>query len=125
MLSIRFASIFGLLFFVVGQSCAQEIEKIVQFFAKADVEALLHHMDSTIDICLYKDEQSYPKAEAGKLLEDFFENNPIKSVLIEHRGTAGYVVCKLYLATKALRLYLYTRQKEHRLVLEEIRIVKS
>ena len=123
MVSVRFASIFGVLFFVIGRSTAQEIEKIVQSFAKADVETILHHMDTIVDLCLFEEEHSYSKSEAGKLLEDFFDSYPIKSVLIEHRGASGYVLCKLYLTSKTLRLYLYTRREDNRLVLDEIRIV--
>jgi len=82
------------------------------------------YFDNTIEISMPDKSSSFSKTQAELVLKDFFDNNPVKSFEVIHKGeNAGSQYCIGTLSTKTgtFRTTVFMKQKGDGQVLQELR----
>jgi len=82
------------------------------------------YFDNTVEITLPEKSNNYSKSQAEVILRDFFNNNPVKSFTVLHKGeNSGSQYCIGTLLTKngSYRATVFMKQKDNKQTLQEIR----
>ncbi|MCO6484582.1 MAG: DUF4783 domain-containing protein [Saprospiraceae bacterium] len=103
------------------------IQEVGQALRKGNAAAVATHFDQSVVIELMGVEKMAPKAEAQRLLEDFFKSHPPTAFRQSHAGDSQgkdshYVIGDLSDAGGKYRVYLYFRTTGGRYLLQELRI---
>jgi hypothetical protein len=64
-------------------------KQIISALTAGDAHALSAYMNKMIDLGIAGNEGSYSKTQATRILMDFFQKNPVKSVKINKKGTSS------------------------------------
>ena len=100
------------------------IDEIVAALKAGNSSTIAQYFDNTVEITLPDKSNSYSKSQAEVVLRDFFNNNPVKSFTILHKGeNGGSEYCIGTLATKngSFRTTVFMKQKSSKQTLQEIR----
>ena len=120
---------FLLLAFLRSAALAPEIfDEITESIKSGDIRALSGYFNSTIDLTVGSQENSYSKAQAEQILRDFFTENKPSSFSIIHQGFskegAKYAIGSLVtIHGKSFRVYLYVKQIEGAYLVNELRFM--
>lgn len=103
------------------------IQEVGQALHKGNAAAVATHFDQSVVIELMGVEKMAPKAEAQRLLEEFFRAHPPTAFRQSHAGDSQgkdshYVIGDLSDAGGKYRVYLYFRTTGGRYLLQELRI---
>lgn len=110
---------------LAAQSSA--IQEVGQALRRGQAAAVATHFDQSVVIELLGVEKMAPKAEAQRLLEEFFRAHPPTAFRQSHAGDSQgkdshYVIGDLSDAGGKYRVYLYFRTTGGRYLLQELRI---
>ncbi len=103
------------------------VEDIVSAIKNGNASQLSKYIDNTIEITLRNKSNTYSKSQAELVLKDFFENNSVKNFEILHKGdneSAQFIIGNLVTKNGDFRTTIYIKQKEDKLLLQEIRFEK-
>ena len=79
----------GLLTGLSGSLLAQETTDLINKALKAgDANELSDHFNSTLDISLPDTDQTMSKSHATQVMKSFFKDNPVKSYIVNHKGSS-------------------------------------
>ena len=123
--------IFSFLIFAILRSEAnlpEIFDQITESIKAGDMRALSSYFNSTIDLTVGSQENSYSKAQAEQILRDFFSNNKPSSFSIIHQGFskegARYAIGSLITSQgKSFRVYLYIKQIDGIYLVNELRFM--
>jgi len=91
-----------------------------------DGMSLAAHMNSEIDISINDERSTLDRNEGGKRLVEFFQQNPIKSFDVVHKGTSKsgvvYLIGQLESEKSSFRMTMYIRGEDDHHHIESIEI---
>ncbi|MFN8247731.1 MAG: DUF4783 domain-containing protein [Ferruginibacter sp.] len=105
-------------------SLFSNIDEIVAALKDGNATEIAKYFDNTVEITLPDKSNSYSKSQAEVILRDFFNNNPVKSFTVIHKGeNSGSQFCIGNLVTKnaTYRTTVFMKLKANRQILQEIR----
>ncbi len=105
-------------------SLFSSIDEIVNALKEGNAAEIAKYFDNTVEITLPDKSNSYSKSQAEVVLRDFFNNNPVKSFTILHKGENGgseYCIGTLVTKNASYRTTVFMKQKANRQTLQEIR----
>lgn len=100
------------------------IEEVVSALKNGNATQISMYFDNTVDITLPEKSNSYSKSQAEVILRDFFNNNPVKSFQVIHKGDNGgsqYCIGKLITKNNTYRTTIFMKQKGDKQFLQELR----
>lgn len=106
-----------------------DMSGITKALRTGDAATLASFFTEDVEVAILDDEDLYSKEEAEKILAKFFASNPSKSFSQVHLGTSKganshYVIGELVAGAKTYRTYVYVKESEGSIQIEEIRIEK-
>lgn len=128
MKKIIFISFFLLAFVRLGANTPEIFDEITESIKSGDMRTLSGYFNSTIDLTVGSQENSYSKAQAEQILRDFFSENKPSSFTLIHKGFskegAKYAIGSLVTSQgKSFRVYLYVKQVEGAFLVNELRFM--
>ncbi len=120
----RIFTLFTVLTFLSSFSLMSGIDDIIAALKTGNSSQIAAYFDNTVEITLPEKSNSYSKSQAEVVLRDFFNNNPVRSFEILHKGeNAGSQYCIGTLNTKnaSYRTTVFMKQKAGKQTLQEIR----
>lgn len=121
---VRTFTIFIFITFLASFTIFSSIDEIVNSLRTGNATEIAKYFDNTVEITLPDKSNSYSRSQAEVVLRDFFNNNPVKTFDIIHKGeNAGSQYCIGTLVTKnaSFRTTVFMKQKGGRHTLQEIR----
>lgn len=100
---------------------------IIDAIKSGNAGELSKYFDKIVEINLPEKSNSYSKKQAELVLRDFFNNNSVKDLTVIHNSeTAGsqYFIGNLITANGKYRITVYLKQKEDKLLIQELRLEK-
>lgn len=101
------------------------IEDVIAALKAGNAAQIANFFDNTVDITLPQKSNSYSKSQAEVILRDFFNNNPVKSFQVIHKGdNAGseYCIGKLVTKNGTYRTTIFMKQRGDKQYLQELRL---
>ncbi|HSN61350.1 MAG TPA: DUF4783 domain-containing protein [Ferruginibacter sp.] len=101
------------------------IEDVIAALKSGNAAQIANYFDNTVDITLPQKSNSYSKSQAEVILRDFFNNNPVKSFQVIHKGdNAGseYCIGKMVTKNGTYRTTLFMKQRGDKQFLQELRL---
>ena len=87
---------------------------------------LSKYFNTTVNLKILNQESIYSKADAEKIVKDFFTKNPPKSYLAKHNGTskngAHYFISQITTANGVFRTYCLLKKSENAVLIHELKI---
>ena len=111
-------------------SADQNLGAITKAIGAGDTATLSRYLDQTIDLEILGRSDTYDKAEAVKLLSQFFSQHPPKSFAQVHQGTskggdALYCIGNLTTSGGVFRVYIYVKDSGGQDVIQELSFNKE
>ncbi|MBC7905028.1 MAG: DUF4783 domain-containing protein [Gemmatimonadaceae bacterium] len=106
----------------------EEIDDVVVALKSGNANQLSRFFDSRVDITLPDRSDNYSRTQAEMVLRDFFGSNTVQNFDIRHKGeTTGskYCIGTLHTRNGDYRTKLLMKQKDDKLVLQEIEFSKN
>ena len=100
------------------------IDDVITALKTGNSSEMARYFDNTVEITLPDKSNSYSKSQAEVILRDFFNNNPVKSFTILHKGENGgsqYCIGTLVTKNGSYRTTVFMKQKDNKQTLQEIR----
>ena len=120
----RIFTLFSILAIVSSFSIFSGIDEIISALKTGNATEIAKSFDNTVEITLPDKSNSYSKSQAEVILRDFFNNNPVKSFTILHKGENGgsqYCIGTLITKNGSYRTTVFMKQKDNKQTLQEIR----
>ena len=120
----RIFTLVSVLAVLTSFSLFSSIDEIVAALKEGNAAGIAKHFDNTVEITLPDKSNSYSKSQAEVVLRDFFNNNPVKSFTILHKGENGgseYCIGTLVTKNATYRTMVFMKQKSNMQMLQEIR----
>jgi len=119
---------FLFLFFIVKANTPEIFDEISIGIKSGDVKMLSKNFNSSIDLTIGSQENTYSKAQAEQVLRDFFATSKPASFTIIHQGLskegAKYAIGNLTTSQgKNYRVYLYVKQVGSNYLVNELRFM--
>ena len=112
----------GFLFSITGYS-----QEVLSALKSGEATQVARYFDQTVEITIGDDNRSYNKKNAEKLLHNFFKENTVKNFEVIHKSestTSQYYIGKLTTSGGIFRTTIYTKLKNNRTFIQELRFEK-
>ena len=90
-----------------------------------NAKALSSHFDATVEVTILDTEGSYSRSQAELVVRNFFTKNEPRNFRIIHKGESGgnskYAIGKLETSNGTFRTYIYVKNKEGKLMVQQLR----
>jgi len=90
-----------------------------------DVDKISTYINSTIDITIDDNDDTYSKEQAKVILSDYLSKNPIKSIKLLHNGASGsntqYAIASANTKNGTFRVYMLIAKEDDNFQLVELR----
>lgn len=105
---------------------AQSITDISAAIRSGDAATLGSYFDQSVELATPGHEDVYDKAEAVRLVQQFFAKHPPSNFSQVHQGTSKsndfeYIIGNLGAAGKTFRVYFYMRKAAGKYIIQELR----
>lgn len=100
------------------------LDEVISALRTGNATELSKYVDDNIEISLPEKTDSYSRAQALMILQDFFANNVVRSFEVKHKGdNGGNQFCIGTLQTKAgaYRTIIYMRNKNGKQLIKDIK----
>lgn len=118
-----------LLFLIPLSAHGQKVvDQTVQAINASNASKVAGSFDKVVDLTLNNEQSTYSKSQATIVLKKFFSRNNVKSFTVKHKGSpvdnaSVYLIGNLVTENgQNFRLYLFFKQKNDGLYLQEVRI---
>ena len=101
------------------------IDSVINALRSGNTTALAKYLDDTVEIKLPAKSDSYSRAQAVVILQDFFENNPAKGFETKFTGDNGgsqYCIGTLQTRSGSYRTTFFMANRNGKQLLREIRL---
>lgn len=104
------------------------VDQTVQAISANNVSKIAGSFDKVVDVTLNNEQSTYSKSQATIVLKKFFSKHNIKSFTVKHKGSPAdnssvYLIGTVFTEDgDTFRLYLFFKQKNDGLYLQEVRI---
>ncbi len=113
-----------LLFGVTAFKSLSGLEDVISAMRKGNATELSKYVDDNIEISLPDKSDSYSKAQALMILQDFFANNGVKGFEVTHKGDNGgsqFCIGTLQTRSGSYRTTVFMKTKNAKQLVKEIR----
>lgn len=120
----RIFTLFSVFALLSSFTLFSNLDEIVNALKAGNSAEIATYFDNTVEIILPDKSNSYSKSQAEVVLRDFFNNNPVKSFAVLHRGEnngSQYCIGTLVTKNASYRTTIFMKQKATRQTLQEIR----
>lgn len=101
------------------------LEKVSALLNSGDINSLSEQFDEKIEVSVLEDD-SYTKAEAENMLNNFFSDKSVSEYVAIHKGNSGenayYQIGELRSGQESYRTYFYTKFIDGNYLVQEFRI---
>ena len=106
------------------------LDAITKAISSGNADALGQYFDATVEIAVMDKEETYSKAEAVKVVKDFFTKNKPSSFKQVHQGASKgqdsqYCIGNMTAPSGTYRVYIYMKVSGGKQVIQELRFDKE
>jgi Domain of unknown function (DUF4783) len=106
------------------------LDAITKAISSGNADALGQYFDASVEIAVMDKEETYAKAEAVKVVKDFFTKNKPSSFKQVHQGASKgqdsqYCIGNMTAASGTYRVYIYLKVSGSKQVIQELRFDKE
>lgn len=106
------------------------LDAITRAISSGDADALGQYFDTNVEVAVMDKEETYAKADAVKVVKDFFAKNKPASFKQVHQGASKgqdsqYCIGNLAANTGTFRVYIYMKVTGGKYVIQELRFDKE
>lgn len=106
------------------------LDAISKAISSGNADALSQYFDANVEVAVMDKEDTYAKAEAVKVVKDFFAKNKPSSFKQVHQGASKgqdsqYCIGNLTSATGNFRVYIYMKVTGGKNLIQELRFDKE
>ena len=106
------------------------LDAITKAISSGNADALGQHFDGNVEIAVMEKEETYAKAEAIKVVKDFFSKNKPSSFKQVHQGASKgqdsqYCIGNMTASSGTYRVYIYMKVSAGKQVIQELRFDKE
>lgn len=128
-LRITYLLLFWLLGTVAATAQNQTIEDVKSAIKAGSSKELSRHFNSTVDVTIDDDIQSFSKVQAEYVFKDFFRDNPPSSFTIVHQGSSKgglpYAIGQYLCNGKTYRVWMRIKNSGSAFLIHEISFIKE
>lgn len=111
-------------FIAASFSYLQSIDVVVAAIKSSNASQVAKYFDNTVEMTLPGKSNSFSKAQAEVVLKDFLANNPVKDMVVIHKGENSgnqYYIGTLVTKAGNFRTTIYMKQRGDAQVLQELK----
>lgn len=106
------------------------LDAITKAISSGNADALSPYFDATVEVAVMDKEETYPKAEAVKVVKEFFAKNKPTSFKQVHQGASKgqdsqYCIGNMAATSGTFRVYIYMKVTGGKYVIQELRFDKE
>ncbi len=106
------------------------LDAITKAISTGNADALGQYFDNSVEIAVLDKEETYAKAEAVKVVKDFFAKNKPTTFKQVHQGASKgqdsqYCIGNMTAASGTYRVYIYMKVSGTKQVIQELRFDKE
>lgn len=106
------------------------LDAITKAISSGNADALGQYFDANVEIAVMDKEETYQKAEAVKVVKDFFAKNKPTSFKQVHQGASKgqdsqYCIGNMTASSGTYRVYIYMKVSGGKQVIQELRFDKE
>lgn len=113
---------------LAGQTVVKEQEMMIRSLKEGDGVTIGTLLNDVCDLELPEYRGTYSKAQAGKIVSDFFKNHPVSSFRIIRQGTLAekeqYTLAEMKSKSKTWKIYFIIKGKDGKWVVPLFRITE-
>jgi hypothetical protein len=120
----RFFTLLALSILGASFTYSQSIDVVVAAIRGSNAEQVAKFFDNTVEMTLPGKSNSFSKAQAEVVLKDFLANNPVKDMVVIHKGENSgnqYYIGTLVTKVGNFRTTIYMKQRGDMQVLQELK----
>ncbi len=108
----------------------QNLDAITKAISSGNADALGQYFDSNVEVAVMDKEETYSKAEAIKVVKEFFAKNKPSSFKQVHQGASKgqdsqYCIGNMTATSGTYRVYIYMKVSGGKGVIQELRFDKE
>lgn len=116
--------------FVNADDDLLNLDAITKAISSGNADALGQYFDVNVEIAVMDKEETYAKAEAIKVMKDFFAKNKPASFKQVHQGASKgqdsqYCIGNMTASSGTYRVYIYMKMSGGKEVIQELRFDKE
>jgi hypothetical protein len=122
--SLLLISIVLLVFMISGFKAASGLDDVIKALRSGNATELAKYVDDNIEISLPDKSDTYSRAQAVIILQDFFTTNGVKAFEVKHKGDNGgsqFCIGTLQTRSGNYRATVFMTQKNGKQSIREIR----
>lgn len=120
------ASTLSFNFSFTQKEALDDIKNAIKSGSAKDIAA---YFNSTVDVTIDDDIQSYSKTQAEYVFKDFFKSNPPSSFTIVHQGSSKgglpYAIGQFISGEKTYRVWMRIKKAQETFLIHEISFIKE
>jgi hypothetical protein len=101
-------------------------KQVVAAILSGNAGELEKYFNSMIDLTVGKNEDTYSRNQAGRIIKDFFDHNPVKSFKVNKQGTSNdgsqYSVGELHSGDKVFRVFYLIKKTGNVYLIQQLQI---
>lgn len=121
--------IFLIAFLIPFLSKADQFDDVIAYMKAANSSGISKMMNTNVELTLVENEGMYSRQQAEMMLKNFFNQNPAKSVVVQHRGSAAqgakYAIAIYESNGIKYRAYVFMKDSGTGLLIHELRFEKE
>jgi hypothetical protein len=123
----KFITLFcaGAFLFLTAFSQKGGVDDVVNAFRNGNAAELARHFDDNVEIKLPSKGDSYSRSQAAVIMQDFFQNYPVKGFEVKFKGDNGpseYCIGTLQTRSGTYRTTFFMASRNGKQLIKEIRI---
>ena len=106
------------------------LSEISKALSSGDADMLAQYFDENVEIAIMDNEDQYGKADAKKIVKDFFAKHKVSSYNQVHQGVSKgkdsqYTIGNLKSNGETFRVYVYMKVNNGKYIIQELRFDKE
>lgn len=101
-------------------------KQVVAAISEGNAVELEKYFNSMIDLTIGKNEDTYSRNQAGRIMKDFFSHNPVKSFKVSKQGASNdgsqYSVGELNAGDKIFRVFYLIKKTGNVYLIQQLQI---
>jgi len=118
---------------LIGSTVAMtdaNLSEISKALSNGNADMLAQYFDDNVEIAILDNEDQYSKAEAKRIVKDFFTQNKVSSYNQVHQGVSKgkdsqYTIGDLKANGQTFRVYVYMKVSNGKYIIQELRFDKE
>ncbi len=110
-------------------SKADSFDDVIGFMKSSNSSSISKMMNTNVELTLIENEGMYSRQQAEMMIKNFFNQNPAKSIVIQHRGAAAqgakYAIAVYESNGIKYRVYIFMKDAGNGLLIHELRFEKE